>query len=154
MSQDSEAQERELAHCGTSWIYSENIQKNLSNLGAEQWKVEPLGKKDSPSHFLSASKPWSLSQAFRQSWQDSLGFKMESGYCAPQAAVAEIIVVRGTDKGEQREGNHYQAWERRSGQKQQRLPAKRNELEGPVNSFTAAPLERQLALATRRGIEN
>lgn len=34
---------------------------------------------------------------------------MESGYCTRQAAVAEIIVVRGTDEGEQQEGNHYQA---------------------------------------------
>lgn len=67
---------------------------------------------------------------------------MESGYCAPQATVAEIIVVRGTDEGEQREGNHYQAWERGpAGGGIDSLRKKKNELEGPVNSFTAAPLQ-------------
>lgn len=57
-------------------------------------------------------------------------------------------MVRGTDKGEQREGNRYQAWERRTGR-----PAgvKRNELEGPVNRFTAAPLQRPQATASRWG---
>lgn len=38
-----------------------------------------------------------------------LGFQNGVRLLAPQAAVAEIIVVRGTDEGEQREGNHYQA---------------------------------------------
>lgn len=62
---------------------------------------------------------------------------MESGYCALQPAVAEIIVARGTDKGEQREGNRYQAWE---GPGDERPPSERNELASLVNSFTAAPL--------------